>query len=72
MPPMKPPTTMLHELDTKAYVDQLGQVRRSTIRLEEQLRRGSIHRAAMAAFVKEIDELARLITGDERYVHGRT
>ena len=72
MPPMKPATAMLHELDTKAYLDQLREIRRSTIKLEEQLRRGSIHRAAMDTFVKEIDELARLITGDERYFHGRT
>ena len=69
---MKPPMAMLHELDTKAYLDQLREIRGNTIKLEEQLRRGSIHRAALAAFAKEIDELARLITGDESYFHGRT
>ena len=72
MPPMKPPPAMLHDLDTKAYLGRCQEVRLSTIHLEEQLRRSSIHRGAVGAFVKEIDELARLITGGERYFHGRS
>ena len=71
MPPPKAPTRTLHDVETAAYLVQLGELRRETIRLEEQLRRGSIHRGMLDAFVREIDELARVITGEARYFHGR-
>ena len=71
MAPAPPPTKSLLDLDTKPLLDDLRRLRETAGRLEAQLRRQSVHRAALATFRAEIDELAGLITGDRTYFHGK-
>lgn len=71
MPPAKPSTGNLREVDTTALLEQLRRMRTAAGAVETQLRRQSIHRAALEVFRAEIDEMAGLITGDRTYFHGK-
>jgi hypothetical protein len=65
------PTKSLRDLDTTKFLEELRILRQTTGLLETQLRRQSVHRAALATFRAEIDEMAGLLTGDRTYFHGK-
>ena len=50
---------------------KLGEARRGLNVAERQLRRGCVHGKALAAVRGEIDELARVLTGDPTYFHAK-
>ena len=63
--------TRLPKHATEPLLQKLGEARRALLRAEEQLRYGCIQAKAFEALRSEIDELARVLTGDSTYCHAK-
>ena len=63
--------TRLPRHATEPLLQKLGEARRALLRAEEQLRRGCIQAKAFEALRGEIDDLARMLTGDPTYFHAK-
>jgi len=63
--------TRLPKHATDALLLKLGDAREALLMAERQLRRGCIQAKAVGALRGEIDELARVLTGDATYFHSK-
>jgi hypothetical protein len=54
-----------------ALLTKLGDARRALLDAQRQLRRGCVQAKGMDALVGDIDDLARLMTGDCTYFHAK-
>ena len=63
--------TRLPKHATDPLLQKLGEARHALLTAESQLRRGCIHAKALGALRGEIDELARVLTGDPTYFHAK-
>jgi hypothetical protein len=61
--------TRLPKHATDPLLQKLGEARQALLTAEGQLRRGCIHAKALGALRGEMDELARVLTGDPTYFH---
>ena len=63
--------TRLSKHATDPLLQKLGEARHALLTAESQLRRGCFHAKALGALRGEIDELARVLTGDPTYFHAK-
>ena len=63
--------TRLPKHSTDVLLDKLGEARKALLTAESELRRGCIQAKAVGALRGEIDELARVLTGDPTYFHAK-
>jgi hypothetical protein len=63
--------TRLTKHSTVALLQKLGEARHALLTAERELRRRCIQAKAVGALRGEIDELARVLTGDPTYFHSK-
>jgi hypothetical protein len=63
--------TALEKPAAEVLLAKLGDARRALLDAQRQLRRGCVQAKGMDALVGDIDDLARLMTGDCTYFHAK-
>jgi hypothetical protein len=61
----------LEKPDAHVFLGKLGDARRALLEAQRQLRRGCVQAKGIDALVGDIDDLARLMTGDCTYFHAK-